>query len=145
MTAQSRMTAYSNRREWDLDGHEITYLHIDYRFGFDCWWHVEEPEHENLLSVTIEMPFTLELATGIVECEPADTDTLGPALSILHKSLSKFIAFEDGTMEAVFSDGTKVRVSKHQQYESWEAHGEGELKDVALLCSPHEGPPWRQG
>jgi hypothetical protein len=28
-------------------------------------------------------------------------------------------------------------------HESWEATGKGELSDILFLCSPQEGPPWR--
>jgi len=76
MTSQQKMIAYPDRREWALDGHEVTCIRIDYRFGFDCWWYVKDPDHENLLSVTIGTPFMLELPSGTVECTPEDTGTL---------------------------------------------------------------------
>jgi hypothetical protein len=51
------MTEYPDRRVWDLNRHEVTYLHIDYRFAFDCWWN--EGGVDNMLSVVVTVPFVL--------------------------------------------------------------------------------------
>ena len=131
------MVEYADRRVWDIQGHEVTYLHIDYRFAFDCWW---QPDNE--LSVTIETPFTLSHRGQTVTCDPNDLNSLKDAITILHKPVATLEAHRDGQFLVTFCDGTQLHVPKDPKYESWEAHGKGELQDLSLLCSPHEGPPW---
>jgi len=142
MSLQSKMTEYADRRVWNLEGHDVTYLHIDYRFAFDCWWLYNKTN--NSLSVTIEAPFELRYLDQTVICVPEDVSTVKEAISILHKPISFLTAFRDGRLLVTFSDGTELEVAKIPRYESWEAQGEGELADLALLCTAHEGPPWRE-
>ncbi len=139
MTLRSRSTEYADRRVWNLESHEVTYLHIDYRFAFDCW-----RADNTQLSVTIETLFTIRYPDRTVICEPENVDSVKEAIAILHKPLSMLTAYRDGRLLVAFSDGTELHVSKHPQYEAWQAQGKGELEDVALLCTPHEGPPWKE-
>jgi hypothetical protein len=122
-----------------MEDHVVTYLHIDSRFAFDCWW-----ADNNQLSVIIETLFTIRCRDQTTICEPEDINSVKEALSILHKPMAMLTAYRDGRLLVSFSDGTELRVSKHPQYESWEARGIGELEDLALHCTPHEGPPWRE-
>jgi hypothetical protein len=143
MTSLSRMTEYTDRRVWDLDGYEVTYLHIDYRFAFDCTRYVDG-EADDSLCVIVETPFTLRTSSGEEEhFNPSDALTLGGALAILHKSITSLTAYRNGCLQIVFTDGMELLVTKNPQYESWEAHGGGEL-EIALLCSGHDGPPWSE-
>jgi len=139
MTFRSKMTEYADRRVWDLEGHEVTYLHIDYRFAFDCWW-----AERNQVIVTIEAPFEVRYPEKSVICQPDDVDSLKEAISILHRPLAFLGAFRDGRLLVVFSDGTEIHVAKNPHFDAWEVKGEGELADLALLCSPHSGPPWKE-
>src|SRR6266496_4118986 len=129
MPMQSKMIEYDDRRVWNLERHEVTYFHIDYRFAFDCWW-----ANQNLLTVIIEAPFEFRYLGRTVLCQPADVNSLQEAISILHKPVTTFTAFRDGRLLVTFSDGAEIYVAKDLQYESWEAKGEGELADLALLC-----------
>lgn len=131
------MIEHDDRRIWDIDGHEVTFLHVDRRFSFECVW-----AGQNRLSVVIETPFTLRLSDRIVICDPEDIHSLKDALFILHKPLASLTAFRDGRLLITFSDATALEVAKHPKYDSWQAHGEGELQDLDLLCSPHPAPPW---
>jgi hypothetical protein len=132
------MSEYPDRRVWSIENHEVTYLHIDYRFAFDCWW-----ADNNLLSVIIETPFTIRFPDRTVTCEPADVSSLKEAIPILHKPLSMLTAYRDGRLLVTFSDSTELDVSKHPHFESWQVHGKGEFQDIALHCTPNAGPPWK--
>lgn len=131
------MIEHADRRVWDIEGHEVTYLHIDYRFAFDCWC-----TKNDYLSVSIGTPFTLRDGDRTIVCEPEDVNSVKEALSILHKPVSTLTAFRDGRLLIIFADATELEVPKHSKYESWEARGEGQLQDLRLLCTSHDGPPW---
>jgi len=139
MSSRSKLTEYTDRRVWDIGDHKVTYLHIDSRFAFDCWW-----AENNQLSVIIETLFTIRYTDRTVICKPEVINSVKEAVSILHKPLSMLTAYRDGRLLVTFSDGTELHVSKHPKYESWQAQGKGELDDLALLCTGHEGPPWTE-
>ncbi len=137
------MAEYLVRRVWNIEDHEVTYLHIDYRFAFECWWYTANRK-DNRLVVTLENEFILHYADRTVVCHPEDVNSVKEAVPILHKAVSSLTAYRDGRLLVSFADGTELHVSKNREYESWEAQGDGELADVRLLCSPHEGPPWNE-
>jgi hypothetical protein len=116
------MIEYADRREWNIESHEVTYLHIDFRFAFDCWWPAN-----NQLSVIIENVFTVHYPDRTVTCEPTNINSMKEAISILHKPLSTLTAYRDGRLIITFLDSTELHVHKHSQYESWEVYGKGEL------------------
>jgi hypothetical protein len=136
------MTEYPDRRVWDLNRHEVTYLHIDYRFAFDCWWNVGGVD--NMLSVVVDTPFVLSTGRKKIQCDPEDVPSVAPALVILHKPVLSLTAHRDGVLEIEFADDMKLVVSKDSHYESWHAWGKGELEDLQVECTPHEGPPWSE-
>ena len=138
MSTQSKMTEHADRRIWNLESYEVTYLHIDDRFAFDCL------HANNQLTVVIEIPFELRRTGQTILCNPTDVNSLKEAISILHKRLNSLTAFRDGRLLLTFLDGTEISVSRDPQCESWEVRGEGELENLAFLCSPHEGPPWKE-
>ena len=76
--------------------------------------------------------------------DPEDLGTIAGALQILHKLAKSVVVYRRGTLTVNFQDGWRLRVEKHPQYESWEAEGDGELSDIAFMCTPHSGPPWRE-
>jgi hypothetical protein len=127
-----------DRREWVLGNYEVNYIHLDYRFGFDL---LGSSGHA---SIVIEVPFSVQGPSGTSTHDPAAVSDICGALQILHKQAERLTAFRDGTLEVAFQDGILLRVAKHAQYESWEAHGDGELEELAFLCTPQEGPPWRE-
>lgn len=136
----SRMTQYPDRREWSFGGHEITRLLIDYRFEIEVWWGTGD--QDSTARFTIEAPFLLR---GEVEqtCDPAQTDSLAPALRLLHLPVECVAAYRDGLLVIRCTDGTELRVPKRDDgYETWQTYGSGELHDIAMLCSGHDGPPW---
>jgi hypothetical protein len=126
-------------RRWDLASYEVNYIHLDYRFGFDCSGF---SDRDGYLRVTINIPFCITGTDGSVVYDPEDTQAIGGALLILHKDVVDLTVHATGRLEVRFDGGIVLSVDKHVQYESWELHGEGELADIQMLCSPHNGPPW---
>jgi hypothetical protein len=136
------MTEYPDRRVWQLGGHEVTQLVIDYRFSLQIWW--REDASDNDVTVTVGVPFVLRTTDSVQAIDPEATSSVALALSILHKPVESVIAYRNGRLRITFVDGFEIAVEKHPQYESWEAYGHGLLADLQLLCSPHEGPPWSE-
>jgi hypothetical protein len=132
---QTNMIEYSDRRVWNVNNQKVTFLHIDSRFAFECY---------DALSVIIETPFSIRYTDRVITCIPEDVNSVKEAVQVLHKLVSTLTAYRDGQLLITFSDGMERHVSKHQQYESWEAQGRGELQDLSLHCTGHEGPPWGQ-
>ena len=137
---RSRLTEHGDRRVWHIGGHEVTFLHIDNRFGFDCWWCDDRGDHQ--LNVSIENTFVFVDCETEHTCTPERIETIAPVLSILHRPVASLTAFANGRLEIDFVDTAQIRVSKDLQYESWEANGKGDLQDLVLRCTPHESPPW---
>jgi hypothetical protein len=131
---------YADRREWALEHYEVNYIHLDYRFGFDLYGFSGS---DGYLKILVEVPFTLSDGDAEIRFDPEDLGTISGALKILHRPAHKVVVYRNGTLRVDFENGLNLRVEKHPQYESWEAHGQGELSDIQLLCSPHDGPPWR--
>jgi hypothetical protein len=136
-----RRTDYADRREWRLGDYEVNYIHLDYRFGFDLSGFKGS---DGYLRATINVPFSLLVGAQEIVYDPENVGEIAGALRILHESAKAIVVFRSGTLEVEFQDDLRLRVRKHERYESWEARGEGELSDIAFLCSPHEGPPWRE-
>lgn len=136
---RDRRRDYPDRKVWDLTDYEVNYLHLDWRFGFDC---SGTRGRDGYLRVTINVPFTLETPSGPAVCDPEDISSITGALHILHKDARAFTVHASGRLETEFTEGLRLWVDKHDRYESWEAQGEGELSEISMLCSPHPGPPW---
>ena len=128
---------FNDRREWILDDYEVNYIHLDYRFGFDVYGY-------GCCLIIIGVPFVL--ACGGVETihMPDDLDSIAGALKVLHKKALRIAVHRSGTLVVDFDGDLQLRVDKHQEHEAWEAHGEGELFGIQFMCTPHDGPPWRE-
>jgi hypothetical protein len=134
------MKEYSDRRVWSFDGHEVTCLLIDYRFEIEIWW--ADRGRDNCATFTIEAPFILR-GESEQTCDPERTDSLAPALRLLHQPVESVTAYRNGLLLLRFTDGTEVRVPKRRDgYETWQAFGSGELHDISMLCSAHDVAPW---
>jgi hypothetical protein len=139
MNTRSSNFGAGSRREWNLRGYEVAYIHIDYRFAFDCRPLAGD---NGSLSVVIEAPFQLIKGAAVHDCDPSLVDSLGVAIQILHQPTVRLAATADGTLLVEFDGGIAVKVERHEQFEAWEAHGSGELSAISLLCSPYAVPPW---
>jgi hypothetical protein len=136
------MIEYSDRRMWELGGHEVTRLLIDYRFALQVWWLEDAVDHDLIL--TIGVPFRIRMEGRERLIDPEVTTSLASTLPVLHKRVETLTVFRDGRLVLRFCDGAEIEVEKHAQHESWEAEGSGRLSDVVMLCSPHDGPPWKE-
>jgi uncharacterized protein DUF6188 len=134
-------TDHGDRREWALGHYEVNFIHLDYRFGFDLYGFKGS---DGYLRTTINVPFILRTGDRERTYDPERTDEIAGALQILHKAAKSVVVHRNGTLEVMFEGDILLRAEKHPQYESWKATGEGELSDIAFMCTPHEGPPWRK-
>ncbi|HEX9567576.1 MAG TPA: DUF6188 family protein, partial [Thermoplasmata archaeon] len=67
-------------------------------------------------------PFKIRHAGMDVEywSEYQDVTKVSGALRLLHKTARTAVAFKDGGLEIVFSDGDVLAVPPDQHYEAWE-------------------------
>lgn len=130
--------AFTDRRECHLINYSVTFLHIDYRFGFDV------SGAAGNVNFIIEVPFALELSSAKLQVVPDDITSVVHALPILHRPVDTLVVYSDGTLSVLSADRSVLSLAKHSRYESWEAHGMGELVELALRCTPHPGPPWTE-
>jgi len=131
------MSDYPDKRVWSLTESEVTRLCINYSFV------IQISNLKGDLTLAIHTTFLLRVDGREEKLDPEDGASLGPALIILHKPVETLTIFQNGFLNLRFLDGTEVIVEKDLQYESWESSGSGEFSDIGMLCSPHEGPPWR--
>ena len=136
-----RRTDHRDRREWILGNYEVNFIHLDYRFGFDLYGFKGS---DGYLRATINVPFTLRIGESERTYEPERPGEIAGALQILHKAAKSVVVHRNGTLEVMFEGDILLRAEKHPHYESWEASGEGELSDINFMCTPHEGPPWKE-
>ena len=132
----SLMTEYPDRRVWDLTDFTLDSLNFSFQVI------LQMAGRGGSMIVIIGMPMTLHTGSGIEFMDPEKSTTAANLLSLLHRNLATLTAFRDGTLVVTFEDGTEIRVTKHEQYESWETHGDGEVADIGMLCSGHDGSPW---
>ena len=148
---QKRFTEYRDRREWDLSGFTLVRLSFDYRTTLLMYQSTPKSSlvsalegPQNSLTVDIESPCLLRTGSQIQPMDPERSDSMAPLLPLLRHCLVSLTVFRSGLLVLTFEDGTELWVPKDEQYESWQAVGNGELSDIAMLCSPHEGPPRRE-
>jgi len=141
LTDNSLLREFDDRRVWKLESHEVTGLHLDYRFTIDIWWG-ERDLAESSVSIQIGNRFLLRRCGEDFEVDPEQIDTVAPALVILHQPVESLTAYRDGRLILRMDSGDEIVVEKDSNYESWETHGTGRLAGIGMLCSPHEGSPW---
>jgi hypothetical protein len=136
--AGKRLTTYSDRREWDLSGFTLISLTFDYAATLL----IDMPGSS--LRITIETTCTLHIDSHSESMEPKESKSMAPLLPLLRHPLSSLIVFRNGLLILKFKNRTELHVAKDEQYESWNAVGNGDLADIALLCSPHPDSTWIQ-
>jgi Family of unknown function (DUF6188) len=136
------MVEYPDRRVWRLDGHEVTRLLVDYAFTIVIWWRSQKSD--NSVTIVLERPFILKRVEQVKHFTPEQKDTLGPALNILHQPIESLTAFCNGRLVLRFTDTSELITEKDDSYESWNTFGSGEFAQIGMLCSPHDGPPWKK-
>ena len=126
---------FPDKREWNLFGFTLTRLCFDYQTTLLI------ATSQSTLTVIIETPFTLcrgSLSMVINDPQVAMLE-MG---ALLHKPVSSLTAFRNGMLVIKFVEGMEIEVQKNEQYESWQTFGDGDVADIGMLCSPHEGSPW---
>jgi hypothetical protein len=84
---------------------------------------------------TIRISGPLELAdeSGALRlCPGSDGLELAPALTLLGLAIDHAAALKDGTLDVVFSGGTRLRVPPDPAYEAWEFIGSRGSRAIAL-------------
>jgi len=95
------------------------------------------------IDLIIENSFTISDGTGATHAvNPADAETLAPALRLRLRSALSMVVGRDGSLTLRLAEGAELSVRKRDTYESWQTFGHGRLADASMLCSPHKGPPW---
>ena len=133
---RERLTKFPDRRVWDLSGHLLEQIVLDYAVTLLV------AERNNSISVVIENVFELRENERTSTINPEDAQTVVPLLAYLHKPVSAVTAFQNGDLLIGFASGAEIAVSKDDQYESWNSFGSGEITGADMLCSPHPGAPW---
>ena len=128
---------YPDRRVWAFEDLEVTRLCINYSFLLLM------SGQDGDFSLTIHAPFRYRLGERVYEAEAEKIESIAPVLEILHKRVNQLVVWRNGDLAVEFSDQSEIAVTKDWQYESWETTAEGALLSLGMLCSPHEGPPWR--
>lgn len=115
-----------------VQGKEITRCCVDYRFSLDMYIQAND-----CMTVTIETPFGLQADGQDHTLSPGgDSTLLGPALSLLHKTVQSGTAWKAGRLEIVFRDGTTLTVQPDPDYEAWEVTSAG---GGLVVCCPGGG------
>jgi hypothetical protein len=144
-----RLTEFPDRRVWNLTGFTLEQIRIGYLLTFlfsgpDLRLPGSRtfPVPPNSLWVDIETPFTLRAGSHTDYIVPVQVLTVHPVLRLLHQQIASLTAFRNSTLLLTFEDGSEIEVLQDEQYESWNTFGEGEVADIGMLGSGHEGPPW---
>lgn len=110
-----------------MTGRQVTQCCVDYAVTFRF------SEAGGSFDVRIGEPFVLRKAGDEHHLRPEDDPAgMGPALSLLHQTVTEAVAFKDGRLELRFSDGSAVKVPVGQDYEPWELVGPGGVRVVSL-------------
>jgi hypothetical protein len=114
-----------NRWLLPLADEQVTWCCVDYAVSFGT---------QNQVSIRIEQPFVYSSADGVEHLiVPEGNPVLvAPVLAIARLSVREGFAYEDGHLEATFSDGSTIAVPSAQDYEPWELTGPDGLKIVSV-------------
>ena len=132
-----QIAEYPDRRVWTFDDLEVIRLCIDYSFLLLM------SGRDGDLTLNIHAPFRYRTGERVYEAEGEKLDTVAPVLEVLHKRVSNITVWQNGDLAVEFSEQSEIKVTKDSQYESWETTANAGLSSLAMLCSPHDGPPWR--
>ena len=143
-----RLTEFPNRRVWDLSGYTVYYIRLSYQvllFIARSFGPIDSKTlqpYNNSVTVDIETVFTVRVGSRTDHVIPEQVLSTIPVLPLLHQPVASLTAFRSGTLLLTFADDTELEVLKDDQYESWHTFGEGELADIGMECTGHEGSPW---
>jgi enamine deaminase RidA (YjgF/YER057c/UK114 family) len=118
----------------DLKGYQVSFCRVDMRFGLELA--PPRPMEHRRESVTIKLagPFDVVM-DGESHTFDAGSNRagLGPALSLLWRTVASAQIGTDGTLEVDFEDQTVVRTPSDPRYEAWEIT---EDNKQTVICMP---------
>ncbi len=131
-----------DEHHWVLLDHQVTQLIIDVgSFRLQTW------SLEGSAEIRCSAAFTLRQGSGAERTiDPAETETLAPLLSLLHRRLESITITRDGELTATFSGGISLVASGARttaggrRNAPWEVQGGGALEGmsyVGALPQPH--------
>ena len=111
-----------------LAGRLVTQCRFDYAFT------IIVGERENSFEIRIEEPFEFRVGGGQrVTLDPeAEPGAMGPALTVLHQTIDRAVAYKDGRLGVEFAGGGELRVPLGQRFEAWTLVGPTGLRIVSL-------------
>lgn len=110
-----------------LQGIMVTRCCIDSAFGIEFW------ESDKTTTIRIAGPFVLQEQGAAQHLSPEHPKTLGPALSLIGKTVTAVHASKDGCLAASFADGSSLSVAPDAEYEAWEVVSS---KGLRVVCTP---------
>ena len=126
------------QRTFDLTGCEVTRLVFDYSDG------ILIADGSDEVSILIETRILFHHDGIESEIDPqVDALSMAPLLNLLHKPTKSITFSSSGNLRLEMMDGAVVSVFKDEIYDSWEANGTGQFAEIAMLCTPHDAPPWQ--
>jgi hypothetical protein len=118
--------SFNDRIEFEVGENKVDRIVVDFAVTFEI-------DNEPRLSIRVEGGFRMCLADRVLELDPDDHSTLGPALSLFGKKLEKVVAFHDGRLELSFVNVGSVVVDALSMYEAWQISTE---TGVLVVCMP---------
>ena len=143
---RNRFTEYPDRREWDLSDFVLDQVCLDYRvtllFVERLPRGVAQPRPADAVTVIIEQALELRANERAAIITPELTVAIMPLLPLLHQPAAELTVFRSGRLLIKFTNGAKIDVPRHEQYEAWQTFGTGNVTDISMECTPHPVSPW---
>ena len=100
-----------------LEGRAVTRCYVDYAFSVQFL----DPGDEAMFRIASS--FELHQNGRRWTADPTHPEELGPALGLFGKIVAWAMAYHDGALEVLFTDGTRLCVSCDPDYEAWQFTG----------------------
>lgn len=116
------MSTHSGEGSTQLDivGCEVDACILDYAFTLRLAATDSSGHYSIKGELRIETAFTFAVADGVLTCDPgSDPVGLGPALRLVRQRVVQAHTAPDDTLCLFFSDGSRLVVAPHPDYEAW--------------------------
>jgi Family of unknown function (DUF6188) len=110
-----------------LQGKAVTRCFVDSTFGLECW------DRDSLTTIRIEGLFVFAEQGVERHLSSEHPTTLGPALSVLGKTVTSAHAHKNGHLAVSFANGSHLSVAPDAEYEAWEIVTSAGLH---VVCTP---------
>jgi hypothetical protein len=124
-----QMRELNDRWILPIAGHSITRCCIDHDDAIEL-----SVSGDPGASIRISGSFDIHTGDGRVwSLHPSDdARALAPALILIGLTVNRANAYKNGTLDMIFSDGSRVYVAPDADFEAWEFSGEQGTKAVSL-------------